>query len=253
MSIDMQTRSRETVLVQGLPIAKLTLSETVAEIEAMTQQEGAHLVVTANALAAVMAHDNPEILKDLSQASLITADGAGIQWALERKGHTGVEKVTGVDLVEQLCQRSADKGYRLYFLGGEPGVAEQAAEKLRLKFPGCNIVGTRHGFFPASDDELVAAEVAEHRPDILFVAMGMPRQEQFYLKTFGITRAPVGIGVGGSFDVFSGRVRRAPILWQRLRVEWLWRALVSPSKFKRLAGLPRFMWLEWRAGKQGKA
>lgn len=146
-----------------------------------------------------------------------------------------------MDLVDELCALSANKGHRIFILGSEPGVAEQAAERLRLKHPGCNIVGTRHGYFPSEDDLLVAAEVAPYRPDILFVAMGIPRQEKFIVKTLDTIKPKLAMGVGGSFDVFSGRAKRAPRVIQALKLEWLWRLMLNPSKFGKVKLLPKFV------------
>jgi len=148
-----------------------------------------------------------------------------------------------VDIVDRVCALSADKGYRLFFLGAESGVAELAAEKLRLKHPGCNIVGTRHGYFPAESDQVVAKEIAATRPDILFVGLGMPRQERFIDATKQIINAKVSVGIGGSFDVFSGKTKRAPSLIQKLRFEWLWRLMLNPSKISKVKNLPKFVLL----------
>jgi N-acetylglucosaminyldiphosphoundecaprenol N-acetyl-beta-D-mannosaminyltransferase len=181
------------------------------------------------------------VLRELMlEADLITPDSFGVVWAAKRAGKPVEGRVSGVDLVDRICGLSARKGYRLFFLGAGPGVAELAAERLRLRHPGCNIVGTRNGFFPASDDSVVAEEVAAFRPDVLFVAMGIPRQEKFIRATQSIIRAKVAIGVGGSFDVFSGKTKRAPILIQRLNIEWLWRLLLNPKKFSKVMSLPKF-------------
>jgi N-acetylglucosaminyldiphosphoundecaprenol N-acetyl-beta-D-mannosaminyltransferase len=146
-----------------------------------------------------------------------------------------------VNLVGEICALSADKGYRVYLLGAAPGVAELAAERLRLRYPGCNIVGARHGFFPEDSDDVVAREVAATKPDVLLVAMGMPAQERFITRTRGIIGAPVAIGVGGSFDVFSGKTKRAPRWVQRLRLEWLWRVILNPRKMSKVKSLPKFV------------
>lgn len=228
------------VPVLGVPIDLLTMPEAVAKIESLIAARIPSLVVTADASCLVIAHDNPEFRELLLSAALITPDGAGIVWALNKLGVPNADRVSGVDLVAEMCARSADKGYRIFLLGSEPGVAEMAAEKLRLKFPGCNIVGARHGYFPPESDEVVAQEIAALRPDLLFVAMGMPRQEQFIERTRHIIQAPVAMGVGGSLDVFSGRAKRAPKLIQRLWLEWLWRLLQDPKKFKKVKVLPRF-------------
>jgi N-acetylglucosaminyldiphosphoundecaprenol N-acetyl-beta-D-mannosaminyltransferase len=137
----------------------------------------------------------------------------------------------------------------VFLLGSAPGVAQQAAERLRLKYPGCNIVGTRHGFFPVEDADIVAQEVAAEKPDILLVALGIPRQEKFIARTQATIGARVAMGVGGSFDVYSGAVKRAPLLVQRLKLEWLWRLMLNPKKWKKVARLPRFVWLVLKEGR----
>ncbi len=229
------------VKILGYSISTLSMEATVAQLLAWIEQREPRLVVTVDATALVIAHDDPSFSETLGKASLLTADSVGILWAMKRKGLAGVEKVSGVDLVAKLCEKSAETGLRLYFLGSEPGVTEQAAERLRLRFPGVHIVGTHHGYFPADSDNVVAEEIAQCKPDVLFVAMGMPRQEQFILNTQSIIAAPLALGVGGSFDVYSGRTKRAPKLFQVLRLEWLWRLALNPKKISKVKLLPRFV------------
>lgn len=232
---------RRRVSVLGVSVDCLTMDECVQRIEGFLQEDGPKMVVTADASALVMVQEDPELGRIVRESALVTPDGAGVVWALRRAGCGDAQRVSGADLVLRLCQVSADKGTRLFFLGAEPGVAEKAAERLRLRVPGCNIVGTRHGYFPADSDDLVAAEVAEARPDVVLVAMGMPRQEKFIAKTMGVLGAKVLMGVGGSFDVYSGKTKRAPILVQRLRLEWLWRLVLNPRKFDKVRRLPKFV------------
>lgn len=230
-----------TVSVLGVPISTLTMEETVGVLEKWCQSEESRLVITADATALVIAEEKPRFASVLAKAQLITADSVGILWAMRRVGHKNPSKVSGVDLVAKLCDLSARTGLKLYFLGSEPGVTDRAAERLRLQFPGVNIVGTHHGFFPADSDEIVAQEIARSQPDVLFVAMGMPRQEEFILRTMPIIRAKISMGVGGSFDVYSGKTKRAPVLFQRLRLEWLWRLILNPSKISKVKSLPKFV------------
>jgi len=190
----------------------------------------------------VAAQEDAALRQVLLSAKLVTPDSAGVLWAAKRKGMPMRERVSGVDLLDALCARSADRGTRIFLLGAAPGVAEMAAERLRLRHPGCRIVGTRHGYFPPESDEVVAREVAQAKPDILFVAMGIPRQERFIASTASIVGARVAMGVGGSLDVFSGRTKRAPRLFQRLRLEWLWRLILNPRKYQKVMALPRFVW-----------
>jgi N-acetylglucosaminyldiphosphoundecaprenol N-acetyl-beta-D-mannosaminyltransferase len=217
------------------------MNQTLAKIESFLASEKPHLVVTADATAIVIAHQDFAFQTLVEGADLVTPDGIGVLWAAKRQGVPLTQRVSGIDIVNQICRLSADKGYRLFLLGAATGVAELAAEKLRLKYPGCNIVGSRHGFFPAESDEVVAREIAETKPEILFVAMGMPRQEQFIRSTQHIIGAKVAMGVGGSFDVISGKTKRAPQLIQRMKLEWLWRLILNPKKISKVKMLPKFM------------
>lgn len=219
------------------------MADTLARIHEFVESGRPHLLVTADAAGIAQSQSDPELLNVYTTADLVTPDSVGVLWAAKRMGKPLAERVSGVDILANLVAASADRGYRIYFLGAAPGVAEEAAERLRLKYPGCNIVGSRHGYFPPESDAVVAAEVAEFRPDILFVAMGIPRQEKFIRATQEIIGAKVGIGVGGSFDVFSGRLKRAPALFRRLHLEWLWRTLQNPKKIRKFLNLPKFVWL----------
>ncbi len=229
-----------TAEVLGVPIACISMEETIDFIDRRLQAGEPSVIVTADSSGLVMAQEDSELREIYRGAALATPDSAGVVWALHRKGAREVMRVSGVEILDRLCGLSAKKGYRIYFLGSAPGVAELAAERLRLKHPGCNIVGTRHGFFTPDDDDLVAQEVAETKPDILIVAMGIPRQEKFIARTMGTIGAKVAMGVGGSLDVFSGKAKRAPKPVQRLHLEWLWRVLLNPKKISKVKLLPRF-------------
>lgn len=239
----------DTIDLLGVPVARLGMGETLEVLASFVASGEPHLVVTADASGIAQAQTDPDLMAIYQCADLVTPDSVGVLWGARRKGQTLPGRVSGVDLVDLLCAASADKGYRIYFLGAAPGVAELAAEKMRLRHPGCNIVGSRHGYFPPESDEVVANEVAAARPDILFVAMGIPRQEKFIIATQSIIRAKVAIGVGGSLDVFSGTVKRAPKLVQAVHLEWLWRTLANPKKIAKAANLPRFVAYVLKSGK----
>jgi len=234
-----QNASKSRIL--GVGVDRLTMAECLAHIEDFVRDGGSHMVVTADAAGIVQAQDDPELMAIYQSADLVTPDSVGVLWAAKRKGEALPERVSGVDLLDRVCALSAEHGYRLAFLGSAPGVAELAAEKLRLKHPGCNIVGTRHGYFPPESDTVVAQEIAELKADFLFVAMGIPRQEKFIAATRDITGAKVSMGVGGSLDVFSGKAKRAPKLFQKLKLEWLWRLVLNPKKISKAKNLPVFV------------
>jgi N-acetylglucosaminyldiphosphoundecaprenol N-acetyl-beta-D-mannosaminyltransferase len=232
--------------VLGVPVDRVDMTGCMARIQEFIASGKPHLIVTADASGIVQAQTDPSLLQIYESADLVTPDSAGVLWAAKRQGQPLSERVSGVDIVDRVCRSSSELGWRIYFLGAAPGVAEEAAERMRLKHPGCNIVGTRHGFFPPDSDEVVAAEIAESKPDVLFVGMGIPRQEKFIRATEDITGAKVSLGVGGSFDVFSGRVKRAPKTLQKLKMEWLWRLMQNPKKIGKVMLLPRFVSLVLR-------
>jgi len=227
--------------VLGVPVDLVTMESALAFIEERIRSREPSTIVTLDAAGVMLARESPQFGEIVRQAELVTPDSVGILWALRRKGQPLTSTVSGVNLMAEICALSADKGYRIYLLGAAPGIAELAAERLRLRYPGCHIVGTRHGFFPEDSDEVVARDVAAAKPDVLLVAMGMPAQERFITRTRSIIAAPVAIGVGGSFDVFSGKTKRAPRLVQRLRLEWLWRVILNPKKISKVKALPRFV------------
>lgn len=233
--------SSDRVRILGVPVDAITMDECMDRIADFVRSGKPHLIATADSSGIVQAQDDSELKELYETADLVTPDSAGVVWALRRLGKPIPARVSGVDIVDQACAKSADSGWRIYFLGAAQGVAELAAERMRLRHPGCNIVGARHGFFPPESDSVVAAEVAEAKPDLLFVAMGIPRQEKFIRATEATIGAKVAMGVGGTFDVFSGRVRRAPKLLQTMRLEWAWRLAQNPTKIAKVRLLPQFV------------
>jgi N-acetylglucosaminyldiphosphoundecaprenol N-acetyl-beta-D-mannosaminyltransferase len=157
--------------------------------------------------------------------------------------------VSGVDLADGICSLAAKRGWSIYLLGAGPGVAEEAAQKLQETHDGLKIAGIRDGYFSEAEEIDVIEAVRDAEPDIVFVAMGIPRQEKLLSAHLGVMGAKVGVGLGGSLDVFSGRVKRAPVIIQKLRVEWLWRLILNPSKIAKVMMLPKFMVHVMREGR----
>jgi len=245
-------KDADRVVILGVPIDRMSMNQALDRMGEFIASGKPHLVVTADAAGIAQAQTDPALMRIYRDAALVTPDSIGVLWAARRQGEPISERVSGVEILDKMCARSAEHGYRLFFLGAEPGVADLAAEKMRLRHPGCNIVGTRHGYFPPESDAVVAAEVAEFKPDVLFVAMGIPRQETFIRETAHIIGAKVGIGVGGSFDVFSGKAKRAPAVIQKMRAEWVWRTLQNPKKIRKAMWLPKFVAYVLRTGKKAR-
>lgn len=238
-----QTPALPSASILGLRVHDITMEEALNTIDAFIQSGRPHHVVTADASMFVTAQGDPALFEIVRDAELVTPDSVGILWAARRLGRALKERVSGVEIVERLCARSPERGHRLFFFGAAPNIAELAADRMRTRYPGASIVGTRNGFFAEADIPAIIAEIREARPDILCVALGIPKQEKWIASHRECLGVPVLIGVGGTFDVLSGTVRRAPVLFQKLRVEWLWRLLSNPRKISKVMLLPRFVQL----------
>lgn len=226
---------RISVLGHGIDV--LTQGETVEAMVALKEKPGTHLIITANPEILESATPDSDIARLLAKADVITADGHGVLLAAKILGHHLPERVTGIDLVEKLAQ---DGRLRLYLLGSKPGVARDAAVHLQARYPQAQIVGHWHGYF-RSHEEAVLANIRQAAPDIILCGLGSPAQEIWLDKHLAALGVPLGMGVGGSFDVLSGRVKRAPALWQSLRLEWAYRLLSDPRRWRRALALPRFV------------
>ena len=235
-----------SVRILDIPVNDVTMESTLGVIDGFIKSGKPHHVVTADASMLVMAQQDPDLNRIIGKAELVTPDSVGILWAAKRKGTVLKERVSGVDIVDNLCRLSAEKGYRIFFFGAAPGVADQAAEKMRAKYPGTQIVGTRNGFYTEADLDSIAEMIRESQADVVAVAMGIPRQEKWIDANRDRLGASMLIGVGGTLDVLSGNVRRAPVIMQKLALEWLWRLVSNPKKISKVMLLPRFVRLVLR-------
>lgn len=227
--------------VLGIEIDAVTEAEALNIITGFVREGGAHQVVTANPEILDNATRNLPLHDLIRRAALVTADGQGVLLAGRILGTPFPARVTGIELAEALCRESAARDLSLYFLGAEPGVVDEAAAKMRAAYPGVKIVGTHHGYFRNEGPAEVLADITRTQPDILLVGMGSPYQETFIDENLARCGVSVGIGVGGSFDVLSGRVQRAPEIFIRLRLEWLYRIASDRKRWKRALALPRFV------------
>lgn len=248
----------------GVRITPVSMQEAMARIEGFIHEGRrsgkCHHVVTSDANAILTSKQDEHYAEIIRNAALITPDGFGVIWGARLLNLPIYERVTGVDMVTGICDTAARNGFKVFILGSEPGIAATAAQNLMTRYPGLNIVGTHHGMI-IRDEELKASvlrQIKEAKPDVLFVAMGIPLQEKFiaqYKEELGI---PVLLGVGGSFDVYAGKFNRAPQYVQRMGLEWLYRVWIDPSRWKRMGYVPKFMvvalktWL-FGAGKNSKA
>jgi len=226
-----------------IPVAALDMEQTLSQIERYIQTGTPHQVATSDSSAIVKAREDKELADILRNASLVTPDGTGVVWMAKVLGLPIEQRVSGIDLLEKICARAAQKGWGIYLLGAEPGVPEAAAAILQQRYPGLSVVGCQHGYFSPEEEAAVISRVAALRPEILFVGFGIPIQEKWIARYKDALGVPVSIGVGGSFDVISGRLQRAPLWMQRAGLEWLYRTLQQPKRLPRLLVLPRLFLL----------
>jgi|LSQX01.2.fsa_nt_gb N-acetylglucosaminyldiphosphoundecaprenol N-acetyl-beta-D-mannosaminyltransferase len=230
-----------TVDILGIPIHQLTRKELLQLLKERLQQRLTTWLVTVNAELVVRAGDDPKVASALQKADLLVADGAGVVWAARTLGGVELERLPGVEIAEELVKWAAEAGLKVYFLGAEPGVAEAAAMELRYRYPGLLTAGCRHGYFTQAEEQYILEEIKGAGPDILLVALGAPRQELWLAEHQRELAVPVAVGVGGSFDVWAGRVKRAPAWMGDAGLEWLFRLIIQPRRARRMLALPRFV------------
>ncbi|MFC4303478.1 WecB/TagA/CpsF family glycosyltransferase [Cohnella boryungensis] len=229
-----------TVSLYGVSFSKMNMQETVNYLAEAVEERRPHRVITGNPIMLMVGLDNPSFHHTLSTADLVVPDGTGVVWAARRLKQPVQERVAGFDLMHELLREGERRGWSAYLLGASPEVIEAAHEKLKLQYPGVRFVGFRDGYFTDKEDEQVVAAIREANPDLLFVARSTMNQEPWIEKYHAVLEVPVVMGVGGSFDVVSGKLKRAPAFFRKAGLEWLYRLLQEPTRFKRMLVLPQF-------------
>ncbi|MFH0820590.1 MAG: WecB/TagA/CpsF family glycosyltransferase, partial [Candidatus Peregrinibacteria bacterium] len=252
------------VTILDVPFDAVTYREALEAVERTVQGGKREHWVTANPEMLVQAETNPDFLHLLKNAEMILPDGAGILWAatylqktppnnrflryfhwlgslagialIPSRYHRVIpQRVTGIDLMVQIVEQSQHKGWRMFLLGAEPGVAQIAAENLKHRYSEVQIVGTCAGNPALEEEEEICRRINETAPDILFVAYGSPAQEFWIARNLNkFTTVKMAMGVGGAFDFIAGKIRRAPRWMRTLGIEWMWRLYKQPKRFKRI-------------------
>ena len=219
--------------VLGVPVDNLDMSETLDVIAGFIASRRPHQHVVVNVDKVVKAHRDPAIARIIGRCALVSADGMPVVWASRLLGTPLKERVTGIDLFEALMERSAREGWRVFLLGARAEVVGHVRSIYGQRYPGLVIAGHRDGYWSEAEEAQVADQVRRAQPDILAVAISSPRKEQFLDRWQAHMRVPFAMGVGGTFDVVAGRVRRAPVLMQRIGLEWLARVAQEPRRMFR--------------------
>ncbi|MFT7772015.1 WecB/TagA/CpsF family glycosyltransferase [Roseateles sp.] len=240
------------IQIMGCNVDNLSMEETLQVVDGFIRSGRPHQHVVVNVDKIVKAQRDEELRRIINECALINADGMPVVWASRWLGKPLKERVAGVDLFEALMQRSARTGWRVYLLGARNEVVQGVKNLYERKYPGLTVAGARDGYWKAGEDEAVAQQIADARPDILFVAISSPKKEQFLGRYQAMMKVPFAMGVGGTFDVAVGKVRRAPVWMQRSGLEWFYRFLQEPRRmFRRYfiedMAFVGLFWREWRA------
>jgi N-acetylglucosaminyldiphosphoundecaprenol N-acetyl-beta-D-mannosaminyltransferase len=233
----------DSIEILGVRVDDATYDDLMQWVDAFVASGRPHHVITVNVEMLVAAHDDPEFARVLDRGDLNVADSTGVMLAARLLGRPLRERVTGSDGIYRLAAHSAQRGYRLYLLGAAPGVAERAAEGLKAANPGLEVAGAYAGSPRAAEEEGIIQRVRAANPDLLLVAYGVPAEERWIARNRLRLGVPVMVGVGGAFDFAAGVTKRAPAWMRRSGLEWLYRLLREPWRWRRQLVLPRFLML----------
>lgn len=232
---------KERVKILGVPVDMIDRDQAMQRFEESFPKDGLTMVVTPNSEIVQNASKDEALKSLIASADLIIPDGIGLVYASRIVGHPLKERVTGIDFLEAIIGYLAKHGKSIYFFGSRPGVAEAAAENIRKKYPALKVAGTHDGYFAPEAEPDIVDEINASGADFLCVALGSPKQEKFIYDHRQELNVHGAIGVGGSLDVWAGTLKRAPEFYRNHGLEWLYRLIQEPTRFKRMLALPVFM------------
>lgn len=227
----------EKITIMGLPFLKIDQQSFVDLLLQRMEQKAKTFVITANPEIVMAANENPTLMEYVHKATYVTADGIGVVKAASLLGGELPGRVTGYDTVISLF--SAGKPLKVFLIGAKQETLEKTVENISKDYPHIEIVGAHNGYFDWNNNS-IADEVETTKPDLVLLALGVPRQEKWIAENIDRFEHGVFIGVGGTFDAIAGTVKRAPEIWQKLNLEWFYRIALQPSRWKRAMALPKF-------------
>ncbi|MCF6465472.1 WecB/TagA/CpsF family glycosyltransferase [Clostridium sp. Cult2] len=239
----------ENINIFGIKIDNVTLDEATAIVDKFLVEDRLRTICTPNTEIVMTAKDDKDLKSIINNSDLVIPDGIGLIYGSRIRKRPLKERVTGFDLSIKLLEIANNNGYRLFLLGGKEGVAKKAGENIMEEYPNVKLAGFHHGYFKGShvgyenhEEELnLIHKINEVKPDIIFVGLGFPKQEVWIAKNKNRLKGKVIIGNGGTMDILSGESKRAPEIFQKLGLEWLYRLVKEPSRIKRQMVLPKFI------------
>ncbi|GEP20249.1 WecB/TagA/CpsF family glycosyltransferase [Pediococcus argentinicus] len=232
--------------ILGYSFINTTFDKFMDQIKNDSTQHQNRFIITANPEIVMYARKHPDYQKLVQTADYLTPDGIGIVKASQTLGDPIPDRITGFDIFNNLLEWGNDNQKSVYLLGSKPEVIQKTVQKIQTDYPDLKIAGFHDGYF--KDDAPIITEIENTKPDFVFVATGFPKQEEFITTNRHISDS-IWMGVGGSFDVYSGTVKRAPTFWQEHHLEWFYRLITDPKRLKRQLVIPQFMWVVWRSKK----
>ncbi|RRK11890.1 glycosyltransferase [Lactiplantibacillus garii] len=237
----------DTVSILNVSFINTTNAAFIQQLQQDVTAHRNRFVVTANPEILMYAREHPDYQRVLQRADYVTPDGIGVIQGAQILGTPLPERITGYDTLLKLLEWGSLTHQRIFLLGAKPAVLKTVVNKIKHDYPGVVLAGARDGYF--QDEAAVVTEITAAKPDMVFVATGFPKQE-FFIAKYRERYAALWMGVGGSFDVLAGAVKRAPKFWQKHHVEWLYRLIQEPSRYKRMLVLPRYLRLIKKIARQ---
>jgi N-acetylglucosaminyldiphosphoundecaprenol N-acetyl-beta-D-mannosaminyltransferase len=237
----------ERTEVLGVPVDCVDMAQSLQAVETMTKGDCPQTVIAVNPEKVIAAQNNPKLMQRLRNAGLLIPDGIGVVYAVRILRRKQIRRVPGSELMPAICGLAAEKGFKVFLFGASPETNDQAARVLLGRYPGLQIVGRQHGYLDDKDMPDLLNRINASQADVLFVALGSPKQELWMDRHLAQLNVKVCQGVGGTFDVLAGKVKRAPSLFLKLNMEWLYRLLSNPRRLSRQIVLPKFAYQVLRA------
>ncbi len=230
------------VIIMDVPVHPVTNDEIYGQLKEMMEELTIQTIMTPNPEMVMMANKNTELMTALTNADLVIPDGIGLIIASKIREIGLKERVTGIDTMDKVLRICHEKHMRIFILGGKPGRAEKAIANILVKYPGIDTAACYHGYFNDDENDIIISRINEYQPHVVFVCLGSPRQEIWIHKNRERLNGRIAMGAGGSVDVYAGEVKRAPVIFQKFGIEWMYRLIQEPTRIRRMAVLPLFLW-----------